>query len=139
MRKFSHFLALLLCILTIQCACLGPVMAADGFDISVDGTNGITINPGNYPDLGATDIDGIQDAATEKIIDKGKAIAQTITAICAIICFVAFLFNVVKLTTAGSAPFQRRTGLTGIMWSGVGLALFGGAFVVVSFFWNFLR
>jgi len=33
----------------------------------------------------------------------------------------------------------RKTALTGIMFSGVALALFGGAWVVVSFFWNFLN
>lgn len=139
MTKFVRTLSLLLCIVTIQCCYLGPVMAADGIDISLNGGNGITINPGNYPDLGATDIDDVQDATTEKIIDKGKSIAQTITALCAIICFVAFFISIAKLVTSGSIPFQRRAALTGILWSGIGIALFGGAFVVVSFFWNFFR
>lgn len=139
MTKFIRVFSLLLCILTIQCCYLGPAMAADGIDISLNEGTGITINPGNYPDLGTTDIDDIQDAATEKIIDSGKSIAQTITALCAIICFVAFLISIVKLVTSGTMSFQRRAALTGILWSVVGIALFGGAFVVVSFFWNLFR
>ena len=139
MAKFSRLLTLLLCIFTIQCVCLGPTLAADGFDVSVNGTNGIVINPGTYPDLGSTNLEGVQDAATEKIIENGKTVAKTITAICAIICFVSFFISVVQLATAGTMPLKRRMSLIGILWSGIGLALFGGAFVVISFFWNFLR
>ena len=54
------------------------------------------------------------------------------------ICFVVFFISVTKLATSGSHPMQRRAAILGILWSGVAIALFGGSWIVVSFFWNFL-
>lgn len=136
---WRRFFSALLLLLT-YCAIVMPAYAADNnsFDIQVSGNHqGITINPGKYPNLSNTaDLKQISD---DLIIPKGKKIAQTITSICTIICFVTFLVSVTKMATSGSHPIQRRSALIGILWSGVALALFGGAWVVVSFFWNFLQ
>ena len=50
----------------------------------------------------------------------------------------AFLISVTKLAASAGNPIARQRALAGILFSGVALALFGGAWVVVSFFWNFL-
>lgn len=136
------FLTLLLCL-----GCITPAFAAPtggtggtgGLDIQVSGSSGITINPGNYPDLSSGDLSGVQDEVSEKVVSKSKSVAQTVTAICAIVCMVFFFINVVKLATSGSMAFQRRTALIGLLWSGVALALFGGGWTVITFFWNFLN
>lgn len=131
-------LFLLFTTLIMVLTCVNPVFASD-FDISIDGTSGITIKPGSYPDLSGTDLENIQDDISETVVNKTKSVAQTITAVCAIICFVFFFINVVKLTTSGGIPFMRRAAIIGLLWSGVAIALFGGGWVVITFFWNFLR
>ena len=113
-------LAFVMCIVSVAI----PAHAAGTINIS-GGANGITITPGAAPDM--TDV-----------ISKGKTVAQTITAVCTIICFVALFISITKLSTSGSHPMQRRMAIMGILWSGVAITLFGGGWVVVSFFWNFL-
>lgn len=70
--------------------------------------------------------------------DKAREVAQTLTTILTIISFACLLFWIARLAMSAGNPMSRRMALTGIMFSGVALALFGGAWVVVSFFWNFL-
>jgi len=103
-------------------------------DITGDGS-GIKIKPGEAPDM--THVGNLDDIGN-KVISKSQMVAKTVTSVCTIICFVAFLFSVTRLATSGSHPIQRRGAVIGILWSGVALALFGGGWVVVNFFWNFL-
>lgn len=112
--------------------------AGNGFDIQVDSSSGkITIGSGLFPNLSG-DLSSVQTQVADKVVSKTKFVAQTVTAVCAIVCMVFFFINVTKLATSGSISFQRRAAIIGILWSGAALALFGGAWVVVSFFWNFL-
>lgn len=135
--RYLRKLALLVVIVLIMSLCSVPAFATDtGMQIQVSGGNGITINPGQYPNLGSAD-DAPEEAA-KTIISKGKLIGQTITAVCALVYLVFFFINITKLSTSGAMSFQRRQAITGLLWSGVSLALFGGAWTVITFFWNFL-
>ena len=95
-------------------------------------------------DLFADDKDVIDDLNNEKntnldtVEDKVRDVAQTVTTILTIISFACLLFWIARLAMSAGTPMTRKTALTGIMFSGVALALFGGAWIVVSFFWNFL-
>lgn len=100
-------------------------------------SSGISISPGTAPDM--TGAMGSIDDVGNTVITKTQAVAKTVAAICTIICFIAFLISITKLATSGSHPMQRRAAIIGILWSGVALTLFGGGWVVVSFFWNFLN
>lgn len=71
-------------------------------------------------------------------VQTSKKVAQAITGVLTVICFVAFLFSVTKLATSAGNPQTRRMAISGILFSGIALALFGGAWVAVSFFWNLL-
>ena len=73
------------------------------------------------------------------IVSEAQEIAQTVTTILTIISFVCLLFWIARLAMSAGNPMTRRQALTGIMFSGVALALFGGSWVVVSFFWNVLN
>lgn len=73
------------------------------------------------------------------LVSEARDIAQTITTILTIISFVCLLFWIAKLAMSAGNPMTRRMALTGIMFSGIALALFGGSWVVVSFFWNVLN
>lgn len=100
------------------------------------GSHGITIKPGSAPDM--TNVGDAYTTVGNTVISKGKVVAQTITAVCTIICFVALFISITKLSTSGSHPMQRRAAIIGILWSGIALTLFGGGWIIVSFFWNFL-
>lgn len=93
--------------------------------ISDDGTSvGGDLNT-SQTDLGTT-------------VATSKKVAQAITSILTVISFVSFLFWVSKLAMSAGNPQTRRVAITGILFSGIALALFGGAWVAVSFFWNLL-
>ena len=131
MKPILKMIVPLMCIASVAI----PAHAAGTINIS-GGANGITITPGAAPDM--TDVSNAYDTVGDTVISKGKTVAQTITAVCTIICFVALFISITKLSTSGSHPMQRRMAIMGILWSGIALTLFGGGWVVVSFFWNFL-
>jgi len=83
---------------------------------------------------------GLNAATTDMttVVDKAKEVAKTVTSVLTIISFVCLLFWIAKLAMSAGNPQTRKIALTGILFSGVALALFGGSWVVVSFFWNIL-
>lgn len=83
-------------------------------------------------DLNAADVD------MGTAVQTSKKVAQAITSILTVISFVSFLFWVSKLAMSAGNPQTRRVAISGILFSGIALALFGGAWVAVSFFWNLL-
>jgi len=84
-----------------------------------------------------TGLDGQTNLDT--VVNKGQEIAKAVTSILTIISFVCLLFWIARLAMSAGNPQTRKIALTGIMFSGVALALFGGSWVVVSFFWNILN
>ena len=132
MRYLKKIALLFVVVLMVSISCV-PAYASEGnnggsgnshIQIDISGTNGITINPGEYPNL-----NGSGEAAQEEAATK---------LVSAIVCFVFFLINVTKLSTSGGMAFQRRQAIMGVLWSGAALTLFGGAFTVISLFWNYL-
>jgi len=88
-----------------------------------------------------TSIGGELDSSSADLgtaVQTSKKVAQAITGILTVICFVSFLFWVSKLAMSAGNPQTRRVAISGILFSGIALALFGGAWVAVSFFWNLL-
>lgn len=79
------------------------------------------------------------DTNLNTVVDKSKDIAKTVTSILTIISFTCLLFWVAKLAMSAGNPQSRKIALTGILFAGIALALFGGSWVVVSFFWNVLN
>ena len=74
----------------------------------------------------------------DSVVSEARDIATTITTILTVISFVCLLYWIAKLAMSAGNPMTRRMALTGILFSGIALALFGGSWVVVSFFWNVL-
>lgn len=141
MKLTKKLLVILMLVLTLFTTCT-PAFASGsggnggntGIDISANG-NGITINPGTYPNL--SNVSDAPEEVAKTAISKAKLIGQVVTAICFIICLAFFFVNVTKLSTSGAMSFQRRQAITGILFSGASLAIFGGAWTVITFFWNF--
>jgi len=73
------------------------------------------------------------------VVSTAQEVAKTITSILSIISFVSLLVCITKLATSAGNPRNRTVALTGILVSGIALALFGGAWVVTNFFWNLLN
>ena len=98
---------------------------------------------GTVDDLFSDNFNPSQDLGQNQDLDtvegKVREVAQTVTTILTIISFACLLFWIARLAMSAGNPMTRKTALTGIMFSGVALALFGGAWVVVSVFWNFLN
>lgn len=88
----------------------------------------------------STVMSGLRGESTNMntIVDQAQAIAQTVTTLLTIISFVCLLFYIARLAMSAGNPMTRRQALTGILFSCVALALFGGSWIVVSFFWNVL-
>ena len=78
------------------------------------------------------------DANLGTVVNKAQAIAKTITSVLTVISFVCLLFWVARLAMSAGNPQTRRIAISGILFSGIALTLFGGAWIVVSFFWNLL-
>lgn len=136
MRKIcTKFYIWLISLPMLLSSFFNSVIPAYAIDIQVD-RDGVKINPGEMPDM--TRVDGVKDAVDQIVMPQVRSIGLAITSICTIICFAAFLISVTKLSASAGNPQARQRALTGILVSGIALALFGGAWVVVSFFWNFL-
>lgn len=80
-----------------------------------------------------------QSTSMNTIVSEAQQIAQTITTILTIISFVCLLYYIARLAMSAGNPMTRRQALTGILFAGIALALFGGSWIVVSFFWNVLN
>lgn len=108
-----------------------------------NGQHGQGGTTGTVDDLFSDNFNPSQDLGQNQDLDtvegKVREVAQTVTTILTIISFACLLFWIARLAMSAGNPMTRKTALTGIMFSGVALALFGGAWVVVSFFWNFLN
>lgn len=85
-----------------------------------------------------SELDGNTSTNMDTVTDKVRDVATTVTTILTIISFLCLLFWIARLAMSAGNPMTRKQALTGILFSGVALALFGGSWIVVSFFWNFL-
>lgn len=122
---------------------LGVVPAYAAETDTTEGTNkgkNGTVND-LWDTVTADSVGGALDSTTtnlDTVVTTAQNIAKTITSVLTIVSFVSLLFWVAKLALSAGNPRNRTTALTGILFSGIALALFGGAWVVVSFFWNLL-
>lgn len=116
-----------------------PAYAAETIiDIQPNGSGGLTIKPpGNPPDMGQT-LGSFQSTVEDTLMPTVEGVAGTIVSVCTVVSLVAFLISVTKLATSAGNPAARQRAIQGILFSGVALALFGGAWTVVTFFWDFL-
>lgn len=83
-------------------------------------------------------VDKDADANLGGLVDKGKVLAQVILGLATLASIVFLIINIAKMSAAGSNEANRKKAQTGILWSGIALALFGGLSFVVGFFWNLL-
>lgn len=50
-----------------------------------------------------------------------------------------FIVSITKLSTSSSSPGDRKKAISSIMYSGIGVAIFGSISLFVGFFWTFLK
>lgn len=83
-------------------------------------------------------VDKDADANLGGLVDKSKVLAQVILGLATVASIVFLIINIAKMSAAGANEANRKKAQTGILWSGIALALFGGLSFVVGFFWNLL-
>ena len=98
------------------------------------GSGGITISGDNLPSMTNSDLSTL----IEKPLTKYKSIAAAVAAFGTVTSFLAMVFCFTRLSVAGDNEQARKRAIMGIMTSGAGVALLGGATVVIGFFWNLL-
>ena len=115
-------LVMLLCSLTM------PAFADISFTDKGNGKAGIKI--GN--DAVSADVND----ATKAIVKEFKKALQFIVAICAMISFAAFAYQISKLVIYSGNEQGRARAIRAIVFAFIAVALFGGIEVVISLFWN---
>lgn len=109
-----------------------PTLASDHISVTTDASGKVTISA-----AGAT-VNDAQDGYA-LILSKYKMVGQGIVGLCAIISITALIFYITKLATAGDNPRLKQSAVSGIMFSGIALALFGGLPIVLHFWLSILN
>lgn len=131
-KRLSGFL---LMIMLFVSACSSMVMPAYASHLTfTGGSGGITISGDNLPSMTNSDLSTL----VEKPLTKYKSIATAVAAFGTVTSFLAMVFCFTRLSVAGDNEQARKRAIMGIMTSGAGVALLGGATVVIGFFWNLL-
>jgi len=131
-KRLSGFL---LMIMLFVSACSSMVMPAYASHLTfAGGSGGITISGDNLPSMTNSDLSTL----VEKPLTKYKSIATAVAAFGTVTSFLAMVFCFTRLSVAGDNEQARKRAIMGIMTSGAGVALLGGATVVIGFFWNLL-
>lgn len=66
-----------------------------------------------------------------------KRLAIAISGICAVSCIILFFISVAKLSVSSGNDAARSRAMKGILFSGIGLLIFGGATAIIGIAWNF--
>lgn len=151
----TRFAAMLMCALVLMSAVgfgnsiankangfsLSPVVAAQAAEgEDVGSVFDDYVNVGNGSNAGqitvGNKVEG--DEQVGNLVSKTKAIAQIILGIATVVSICSLVVCIAKMALAGSNEANRKKAQTGILWSGIALAMFGSLSVVVGFFWSFL-
>lgn len=140
MKRFLNSIMLcLLCFVPLFSETLtDPVMlvyADDIIDANI-GDDGITISGGHFPSM--VNPDNPADLVAQPL-NKYKSIATIVTGFATVTAFLAMIFSMTKLSTAGDNEMERKKAIMGILTSGIGVALLGSATIIIAFFWNLFK
>ena len=98
-------------------------------DVDINITNGRVV---------VTGVMANSDNAWNTIYSKYKVFINGAAGVGALTCVVAFVLNAVKLGAAAGNPGERRNAMKGLLFSGIGTAILGGAVIFFSMFYNAL-
>lgn len=115
-----------------------PVTQAYAEDIidAQAGDDGIVISGGHFPSMVNPDNPA---ELVKQPLDKYKTIATIVTGFATVTAFLAMIFSMTKLSTAGDNEMARKRAIMGILTSGIGVALLGSATIIIAFFWNLFK
>ena len=65
-----------------------------------------------------------------------RGLGTIISGICTMIALIAFIINLTKLSASAGNDRARSTAMKGVLFSGIGLSLFGGITLIIGVFWN---
>lgn len=102
----------------------------------LEDTDGNTyVAPGDYVSLNGNEYKRGADGGMHTL----KLVAQFVLGACAAVCIVFFGKSVLNLNVGALSghPKERKSAIMGVLYSGIGIILFGGLTLLVSFAWNF--
>lgn len=112
----------------IMPATAAPVVQAEATDF----LDGISIGEG-----GGLDVEvGTEDTDFNGILSRYKNIIMAITGFLTVTCFGAMIFMFTKLAASGDNQQARSRAIAGILTTGIGVALLGGATIIIGFFYG---
>ncbi len=131
MHKHCLF-RLFACCLAVMLALSASVFAAGIAELTLDSddSESWTLSLGD----GKSKNSEISDEQFSKVSSKYRGYLNIGLGVLAVTTFLIMIFQFVKLGYAGSNPAERKKAITGILFSGIATALFGGLAVVVSIF-----
>ena len=131
MRK--RFLAVILFLTLCFSGAITPAYAKDIESFM----EGIGVTDSGFEEGSLDGSDGTHDLDANSLFAKYKDIAAFITGILTITSLFALFVNIGKLSTTLSNEFSRKRTIVGIATSAIGVALMGGATIIIAFFYQF--
>ena len=109
-----------------------PAFASDHISVTTNAAGQVSIEAAGAIVNSAQDGYGL-------VLNKYKMIGQGIVGLCTIISITALIFYITKLGAAGDNPRLKQSAFSGVMYSGIALALFGGLSSVLYFWLSVLN
>ena len=108
--------------------------AADGLDVEMGEDGQIVISGGD--DLDFTGTDG--RSAWNSIFERYKKIIVAFSGLATLTMLAVFIFMFTKLGLTSGNEKERRSVITGILFSGIATAALGSVTMIMAFFYNAL-
>ena len=92
----------------------------------------IKIDVGSRPSLGSP----VEASDFTNFLVSFKGLAMAVTGVCTITAVLTLCINIAKLSVSADNDMARQRAWKGIGYSGLALAIFGGATTLIGVFWN---
>lgn len=106
--------------------------AADGLDVTMGEDGTITIEGGGGLDFNSAD----GTSAWNDVFTRYKNIIVAFSGLATLTMLAVFIFLFAKLGTVSANEKERRSVITGILFSGIATAALGSVTVIMAFFYN---
>jgi len=104
---------------------------ADGVTVTMGEDGGIEIDS-----AGEVNFDSGKKGAWDEIFKRYKSIIVAFSGIATLTMMAAFVFLFMKLGATSGNEKERRSTITGILFTGIACAMLGSVTIIMSFFYN---
>lgn len=76
---------------------------------------------------------------TVSLLKKYQKLLAVFTTFCTITLMGVFMLNITKLAASADNPYDRKSAITSLIWSGIAIAIFGSATFWFGYFFFFMK